>query len=88
MNKSKLSFYFIFTAFFTFIAIFITIVQSSYNNLINPIKQATDDKLLQPMNPTLDSEIIQEIENRPEYINSGNTNIITNKVSSESASQE
>lgn len=64
MNKSKISFYFIFIAFFTFLAIFITIVQASYNNLTNPTKQVESDKYLEPLNPILDSEIIQEIEKR------------------------
>ena len=64
MNKSKISFYFIFIAFFTFLAIFLTIVQSSYNNLVNPSKQVEADKFLEPLNPLLDSEIIQEIEKR------------------------
>ena len=64
MNKSKISFYFIFIAFFTFMAIFLTIVQASYNNLTNPTKQVESDKYLEPLNPILDSEIIQEIEKR------------------------
>ena len=64
MNKSKISSYFIFIAFFTFISIFLTIIQTSYNNLMNPIKQVEENKLLEPLNPVLDSEIIQEIEKR------------------------
>lgn len=64
MNKSKISLYFIFIAFFTFLAIFITIVQASYNNLTDPTKQVESDKYLEPLNPVLDSEIIQEIEKR------------------------
>mgnify|MGYP000847423236 CR=1 FL=1 len=64
MNKSKISFYFVFIAFFTFLAIFLTIVQASYNNLINPIKQVEDNKFLEPLNPALDSEVIKEIERR------------------------
>ena len=64
MNKSRISFYFIFIAIFTFLAIFLTIVQVSYTNLINPTKQVEADKYLEPLNPVLDSEIIQEIEKR------------------------
>lgn len=64
MNKSKISFYFIFIAFFTFMAIFLTIVQASYTNLTGPTKQVEADKYLEPLNPVLDSEIIQEIEKR------------------------
>jgi len=85
MNKSKISFYFIFIAFFTFIAIFLTIVQASYNNLINPTKQVEADKFLEPLNPVLDSEIIQEIEKRQgpsesdEVIINSNSDPVTNK---------
>lgn len=64
MNKTKISFYFIFISVFTFLAIFLTIVQASYNNLINPTKQVETEKYLEPLNPALDSEIIQEIEKR------------------------
>ncbi len=64
MNKSKISFYFIFIALFTFLAIFLTIIQASYNNLTDPTKQVEADKYLEPLNPVLDSEIIQEIEKR------------------------
>ncbi len=66
MNKSKISLYFIFIAFFTFLSIFITIVQASYNNLTDPTKQVESDKFLDPLNPVLDSEIIQEIKKRQE----------------------
>jgi hypothetical protein len=66
MNKSKISFYFIFISFFTFLAILLTIIQSSYTNLVNPTKQVEADKFLEPLNPALDSEIIQEIEKRQE----------------------
>lgn len=64
MKKSKITLYFIFISFFTFLAIFLTIVQASYNNLVNPIKQVESDKYLEPLNPILDSEIISEIEKR------------------------
>lgn len=66
MNKSKISLYFIFISFFTFLAIFLSIAQSSYNNLVNPTKQVEDNKFLEPLNPALDTEIIQEIEKRQE----------------------
>lgn len=79
MIKSKISFYFIFIAFFTFITVFLTIVQSSYNNLINPIKEAEDNKLLEPLNPQLDVDIIQEIETRQDYGQAGNTIIINSE---------
>lgn len=85
MNKSKISLYFIFIAFFTFLAILITIVQASYNNLTDPTKQIESDKYLEPLNPVLDSEIIQEIEKRQApsenseiIINNFDTNTIDN----------
>ncbi len=56
MNKTKISFYFIFISVFTFLAIFLTIVQASYNNLINPTKQVETEKYLEPLNPALDSD--------------------------------
>ena len=75
MNKSKISFYFIFIAFFTFMAIFLTIVQASYNNLTNPTKLIEADKYLEPLNPVLDTEIIQEIEKR-QPVNEGGKIIV------------
>lgn len=81
MNKSKISFYLIFIAFFTFIAIFLTIVQASYNNLMNPTKQVEADKFLEPLNPVLDSEIIQEIEKRQAPSDSDEVVIIDNSDS-------
>lgn len=53
-------------------AILLTIVQASYNNLIDPIKQVEADKYLQPLNPALDSDIIQEIEKRQDLNESKN----------------
>lgn len=79
MIKSKISFYFIFVAFFTFITIFLTVVQSSYNNLINPVKQAEDNKLLEPLDPQLDVDIILEIESRQDYSQTGKEIIINSE---------
>lgn len=64
MNKNKISSYFIFIAFFTFISILLTIAQNSYSNLMNPTKEVEENKFLEPLNPILDSAIIQEIEKR------------------------
>ena len=94
MNKSKISFYFIFIAFFTLLSIFITIVQVSYSNLTNPIKQIEADKYLEPLDPVLDSEIIQEIEKRQALDENGtiiinslnpNNNENTNNISPEAS---
>jgi len=84
MNKSKISFYFIFIAIFTFLAIFLTIAQSSYNNLVNPIKQIESNKYLEPLDPVLDSEIIQEIEKRQPL--DGNQPLLINNLSQDISS--
>jgi hypothetical protein len=78
MDKSKISFYFIFIAFFSFLAIFLTIAQASYNNLINPTKQIEENKFLEPLNPVLDSEIIQEIEKRQSFTEGDEIIIVNN----------
>jgi len=67
MKKSKYSFYFLFVAFFTFITIFVTIVQKSYSNLMNPIKEVQKNNLLKPISPNLDLDVIQQVESKPEY---------------------
>lgn len=67
MKKSKLSLYFIFIAFFTFISIFFAIVQTSYSNLIGPIKKVQESTLTKPINPKLDTDILDQIQNRPDY---------------------
>ncbi|MDD4106543.1 MAG: hypothetical protein PHX84_01175 [Candidatus Shapirobacteria bacterium] len=80
MNKSKISFYFIFIAFFTFITILVTIVQASYSNLMVPQKKIEEDKLLTPLNPVLDSEIIQEIEKRTNLTDNNGELFINNRT--------
>ena len=85
MKKTKLSLYFIFIAFFSFITIFLIIVQKSYSNLMTPIKLVESNKLLTPINPDLDVSVIQEIEKRPENIDDGNLNLVTNSPSSTSS---
>jgi hypothetical protein len=67
MQKSKLSLYFIFIVIFSFIAIFFTIVQKSYSNLIGPIQKVQQSNLTKPITPQLDTSIIDQIEKRPEY---------------------
>ena len=76
MKKTKLSGYFVFISVFTFLTIFITIVQRSYSNLIEPTKSVESNALLRPINPELDVGILEEIENRREYIETGSMNII------------
>jgi len=67
MKKSKLSFYFVFIAFFTFVSIFFVIVQTSYSNLLGPIKKVQESTLIKPINPKLDTDILDQIQNRPDY---------------------
>ncbi len=68
MIKNKLSKYFIFISILSFLTIFSAIVQKSYFNLVNPVKKAESNTLLTPINPDLDLDIIQEIQKRPENI--------------------
>ena len=76
MKKTKLSGYFVFISAFTFLTIFVVIVQRSYYNLMGPIKSVESNVLLRPINPELDTDILEEIENRREYIETGSINII------------
>jgi len=68
MNKHKLSIYFIFISIFSFLTIFISIVQKSYFNLVNPVKEVESNKLLTPIDPNLNLDVIKDIEKRPENI--------------------
>ena len=65
MNKNKLSVYFIFIALFTVITIFVSIVQ-----------KIETDNVLKPITPVLDSSIIQEIQNRSDFADNQELNII------------
>ena len=67
MKKSKFSLYFIFIVISTFIAIFFTIVQKSYANLIGPALKVQQNTLTKPINPELDTDVIDQIQARPEY---------------------
>jgi len=84
MNKSNFSFYFVFISFFTFITLFFLVVQKSYTNLIGPTKQIENNNLLKPLDPTLGLDILNEIENRPQYSDDGIFEF--NQVASQSAS--
>lgn len=68
MNKKKLSIYFIFISVFSFLTIFTSILQKSYFNLVNPSKEVESNKLLKPIDPGLDLDIIKDIEARPENL--------------------
>lgn len=72
MNKVKFSFYFIFISILTLITILIILVQKSYTNLVSiPQSNIQSNTLLSPINPTLDLDVLTEIENRPEGSTSG-----------------
>jgi hypothetical protein len=67
MKNSRISKYFLFISIFTFLAIFFYVVQSSYNNLMKPIKEVQSSSLLKPVNPNLDSSVLDQIAKRPYY---------------------
>lgn len=68
MNKNKLSVYFAFIAILSFVTFFTSIVQKSYFNLIDPIRKVESNKLLAPINPNINLEVIDDIESRPDNI--------------------
>lgn len=76
MKKIKLSGYFIFISASAFIAILIAIIQKSYNHLMGPIESVESNVLLRSINPELDVGILEEIENRQEFIETGSINIV------------
>lgn len=76
MIKNKLSVYFVFISVFTVVTGFTLIVQKSYSNLIGPSQKISTEHLLKKINPVLDTDIIKEIESRPESLDSGEFNFI------------
>ena len=80
MNKNKLSIYFAFIAILSFLTFFISIVQKSYFNLVNPVKEVGANKLLTPISPSLNLEIINDIETRPENIDDSLENFSLEKA--------
>ena len=81
MEKTKLSKYFIFVAFFTLITILVTIIQKSYSNLIDPINKVTSRSYDKTIKPNLDLEVIEEIEKKP--LNFDETSLSYNNSSEE-----
>ena len=67
MNKLRYSKYFLIITIFTFIAIFIFVVQNSYNNLMKPINAVAQNPILKPIDPKLDISILDKINNRLFY---------------------
>ncbi|MDD4937577.1 MAG: hypothetical protein PHX34_00945 [Candidatus Shapirobacteria bacterium] len=84
MKSTKISTYFIFISFFTFISILVAIIQKSYSNLMGPINKVQTASYDKVINSQLDLEIIDEIEKRPINFDENNPNIIN--FSSESSS--
>ena len=76
MTKKKISVYFLFIAFFTSITVFSIIVQKSYSNLLGSNQNDDVTSLTNKINPNLDTSIIDEIENHPEYVDSGEINFL------------
>jgi len=80
MNKNKISLYFAFIAMLSFLTFFISIAQKSYFNLVGPIKKVESNKLLTPINPKLNLEIINDIEIRPENVDDGLINFSLEEI--------
>jgi len=68
MKKTKISFYFVFISFFTFLTIFFSIVQKSYFSFIAPQKIIKNNTLLNDFNPNLDLTVISIIESKNKNI--------------------
>jgi hypothetical protein len=64
MKKTKISTYFLLISIFTFIAIFIFVVQNSYNHLMKPINQVQTNNSLKPIDPNLDISVLDQIAKR------------------------
>ncbi len=59
--------YFVFLAFLTFFTILIFIIQTSYSKLISPVKKIEDDTILKPIDPNLDDDILDQIQQRQKF---------------------
>ncbi len=67
MIKNKITTYLLLVSIFTFLAIFVFIVQQSYSNLIGPSNEIKTSDILKPINPNLDTKTLDEIQNRKYY---------------------
>ena len=63
----NLSKYLLFISIATFITVFIFIVQESYDKLISTQKKISADTILKPINPVLDTSILDVLEKKQEY---------------------
>lgn len=67
MKKNKLAGYFVFISLFTVLTVLIFIIQKSYSNLMKPINTAKSSSLTKPIDPNLDIETLNLIEQKKEY---------------------
>ncbi|HOZ80984.1 MAG TPA: hypothetical protein PK370_02060 [Candidatus Woesebacteria bacterium] len=67
MKKNKISSYFLIVSVFTLITLFLYVSFQSYSKLLTPIKEANANPMLKPINPQLDTQVLDEIEKRILY---------------------
>ncbi len=67
MKRNKISNYLLFISIFSFITVFVYIVQKSYDNLMKPIETVKKSDLIKPVDPNFDISILDEIESRNYY---------------------
>lgn len=67
MKKDKIISYFLFISIFSFLTIFVYLVQKSYGNLMGPVTETKSNNLTKPINPNLDVDTLNLIEQRKEY---------------------
>jgi hypothetical protein len=68
VKKNNFSRYFLMLTVCTFLAIFVLIVQKSYDNLMKATIEAKKSDLIRPIDPNLNLEVLDRIENRLEII--------------------
>jgi len=65
--KIKLSKYFVFISLLSFLAVFVFIVQTSYNKLYQSQRQMEEAGLLKTLDPNIEEDIISTIKEKKEY---------------------
>ena len=63
----KISSYLLFISAITLIAVFVTMVQQSYQKLMDTQSKISTDIILKPINPKLDISVLDDISKRTEY---------------------
>lgn len=63
----KLSKYLLFVSLVTLFTILVVVVQKSYDRIMKTQTKITGDIIIQPINPNLDTSILEEIEKRQNY---------------------